>query len=777
MVKKHLSLLKNNTKKGIFMLIQNFSEVIRGNKTINTKSDLVVVGGGLAGLCCAIAAARDGISVTLVQDRPVLGGNASSEVRLWTLGATSHMGNNNRWSREGGIIDEILVENMYRNKEGNTLIFDTILLEKVINEKNITLLLNTSVYEVKKSDPITISQVIGFCSQNSTTYELNADLFCDASGDGIVGFQAGAAFRMGAETVEEFGEKFAPDISYGELLGHTIYFYSKNVGTPVKYVAPEFALKDITKIPRYKALNEKDFGCRLWWLEYGGRRDTIHESEDIKWELWKVVYGVWDYIKNSGEFPDSENLTLEWVGTIPGKRESRRFEGLYMIKQQDLVNQVQFDDAVSFGGWAVDLHPSDGVYDSKPGCTQYHSKGIYQIPLRTMISKNISNLFLAGRIISATHVAFGSTRVMATAALSGQAVGYGAAQCIKNKILPADLLEEKQIKKLQQTLSLNGQSIPGVAIEQKDNLVASSKISTSTNFKLDSLKPNGDWFNLSTGVAQLLPLETNTKYNYTFSFSAAKATSVQIELRLSERTGSYTPDVILESKSIDLVQGEQEITFSFATVLTEKQYVFITFLSNDLVSVRRSEQRLTGLVSVFNGVNKAVNNNGKQVPPDNIGIDSFEFWIPQRRPNGQNLAFSVSPAIELYSEENVCNGFVRPYLRTNAWAANLDDSQPKITFEWDMVKEINSIKLFFDTDYDHAMESSLYGHLESVMPFCAKSYKISDQKGTVIYETKENHQTINTIVLSESIKTNKLTIDFEPLSKDIPVSVFEVFIA
>lgn len=759
------------------MLVENFSQVTRGNKTISTQSDLVVIGGGLAGLCCAIAAARDGITVTLVQDRPVLGGNASSEVRLWTLGATSHMGNNNRWSREGGIIDEILVENMYRNKEGNTLIFDTILLEKVVVEKNITLLLNTSVYDVKKSDQTTISQVIGFCSQNSTTYELNADLFCDASGDGIVGFQAGAAFRMGAETVEEFGEKFAPDIAYGELLGHTIYFYSKNVGAPVKYVAPEFALKDITKIPRYKVLNDKDFGCRLWWLEYGGRRDTIHESEDIKWELWKVVYGVWDYIKNSGDFPDAENLTLEWVGTIPGKRESRRFEGLYMIKQQDLVNQVEFDDAVSFGGWAVDLHPSDGVYDSKPGCTQYHSKGIYQIPLRTMISKNITNLFLGGRVISATHVAFGSTRVMATTALSGQAVGYGAAQCIKNKILPAQLLEKNQIRKLQQTLSINGQSIPGIAIDKAFNLATSANISTSTNFKLDSLKPNGDWFNLSTGVAQLLPLEANTKYNYSFSLSAKQATTIQVELRICENTGHYTPDVILDSKQIELVEGEQQVEFSFKTVLMEKQYAFITFLTNEAVSIRRTEQRSTGLISVYNGVNKAVNNNGKQSPPDNIGIDAFEFWIPQRRPNGQNLAFSISPSIELYDSANLCNGFVRPYLGTNAWAAALNDAQPVITLEWDTEKEINSIKLFFDTDYDHAMESSLMGHPESVMPFCARSYKIYDQNGTAVYETTANHQTINTIVFAESIHTNKLTIAFEPLTGVIPVSLFEIFIA
>ncbi len=210
-------------------------------KTIESQSDLVVVGGGLAGVCCAITAARAGIAVTLIQDRPVLGGNSSSEVRLWVLGATSHMGNNNRWAREGGVNDEILVENMYRNREGNSLIFDTILLEKVVKEPNITLLLNTAVYEVEKADADTIAGVTAFCSQNSTRYVVRAPLFCDASGDGVVGFLAGAAFRMGAESQAEFGEKFAPDEAYGELLGHSIYFYSKDVGTPVRFVPPSFA--------------------------------------------------------------------------------------------------------------------------------------------------------------------------------------------------------------------------------------------------------------------------------------------------------------------------------------------------------------------------------------------------------------------------------------------------------------------------------------------------------------------------------------------------------
>lgn len=758
------------------MLVKDFDVNLRSNKTVVITADLVIVGGGMAGVCAAISAARDGISVTLIQDRPVLGGNASSEVRLWILGATSHMGNNNRWAREGGIIDEILVENMYRNKEGNTLIFDTILLEKVINEKNIILLLNTSVYEVFKSNASTISELSAFCSQNSTAYRLKGRLFCDTSGDGIVGFQAGAAFRMGAETVEEFGEKFAPDIAYGELLGHTIYFYSKDAGKPIKYVAPEFALKDITKIPRYKDISATSQGCRLWWLEYGGRKDTIHESEDIKMELWKVVYGVWDYIKNSSNFPDAENLTLEWVGTIPGKRESRRFEGLYMMKQQDIIEQRLFDDAVAFGGWAVDLHPADGVYDSKPGCTQYHSKGIYQIPLRSLISKNITNLFIGGRIMSATHVAFGTTRVMATTAHCGQSIGYGAAQCIKNDLLPSDLIEKKQITQLQQTLNLNGQSIPGVPINQDGNLVRNAIITTSSSLSLSSLLDGGAWCLLDMGVAQLLPLVAGINYNYSFCFSSKKNTSVQVQLRICENTGHYTPDVILKSIEIQLEEGEQEVNFSFDATLETNQYAFITFLKNEDVLIRTSEQRFTGIMSLFNGENKAVNNNGKQIPPDNVGIDAFEFWIPQRRPEGHNLAFSISPVLEIYNKDNLCNGFVRPYLGTNAWAANLNDEHPKITMKWVTVQSIKSIKLFFDTDYDHAMESSLYGHPESVMPFCVKHFKIKDQQGNVIFEEVDNHQTIVSILLPETINTNMLSIEFDSYKKNIPVSLFEIFI-
>lgn len=740
------------------------------------RADFAVVGGGLSGTCAAITAARKGISVILIQDRPVLGGNASSEVRLWVLGATSHMGNNNRWAREGGVIDEILVENTFRNPEGNTVLFDTILLEKVLNEPNITLLLNASVYAVSKSTDDRVEEVHAFCSQNSTEYNVRATWFCDASGDGILAFLAGAAFRMGAESESEFGEKFAPSEAYGELLGHTIYFYSKDTGRPVKYVPPAYALKDIADIPRYKSFKADEFGCKLWWIEYGGRLDTVHETEKIKWELWKVVYGVWDYIKNSGAFPEAENLTLEWVGNIPGKRESRRFEGEYMLRQQDIVEQKTFDDAVAYGGWSIDLHPADGVFSEKPGCNQWHSKGIYSIPFRCYYNRNIANLFFAGRIMSATHVAFGSTRVMGTAAHGGQAVGMAAALAVKNCWAQDDFSKKEAVELLQQELLRTGHHIPGLRLNGNNNLTSTAEISASSELVLTNLPFDGSWIDLKFSSAQMLPVAPGELPQITLMVQAAEPTSLEVQLRISSKPFNHTPDTTIETQTIELEEGRQEINLRFDYKADGPRYVFVCLMKQPGVSVRSSNGLVTGLLTVFNKVNKAVSNYGKQTPLEDIGVDTFEFWCPHRRPEGKNFGFKLTPGIRLFSPQNINNGVFRPTVSPNAWVAAKEDPHPKLMFTWKVPQTISEITIALDTDYDHPMESSLMGHPESAMPYCVNRYRICNNKGEMVYEMNNNHQTINTIKFEKPLVTRKLVIEpFHP-SGDAQASIFEVVI-
>lgn len=762
----------------------------RSPKNTVLNSDLVVVGGGLSGLCAAITAARAGINVTLVSDRPVLGGNSSSEVRLWVLGATSHMGNNNRWAREGGVLDELLVENMYRNPDSNPLIFDTILLEKVVSESKITLLLNTAVYDLEKSDQDTISKAYAFCSQNSTRYELVAPLFCDASGDGILGFLAGAAFRMGAEAQEEFGEKFAPSKAYGELLGHSLYFYSKDVGKPIQFVAPSFAHDVTQKVPKFRSFNTQEFGCKLWWIEYGGRLDTVHDTETIKWELWKVVYGVWDYIKNSGKFPDAENLTLEWVGHIPGKRESRRFEGDYMLIQQDIVEQRAHYDDVAFGGWSIDLHPADGVFSEKDisSCNQWHAKGIYGIPYRCYYSRNIRNLFIAGRIISASHVAFGSSRVMATSAHGGQAVGMAAKLCTEHGLLPRELGEPQYIQLLQQELLKTGQHIPNLHLQDAEDLVQKAQILASSELHLEEILPAGEPQPMPFALAQMLPLQFGAQQaplQLVIHPYADAETELEVELRVSSKMDNHTPDVILAKQMISLQPGRNCVPLSFSLqehpLLAKNQpnallqaYGFLTIQKNEQVKLQFSEQRITGILTVFNAINKAVSNYGKQEPQEDIGVDAFEFWCPQRRPAGKNLALKFDPPLAAFAAENIRNGLQRPTNQPNAWVADPQDEKPALTLRWEEPQSIQQVVLHFDTDFDHPMETVLMAHPENEMPFCVKKVRVWNDRDELVAEIVDNHQSQRKIDFAEAVYTQELRIEVEHPSELVPAALLEV---
>lgn len=713
-------------------------------KTAIHSADLVIGGGGLAGVCAAISAAREGISVCLIQDRPVLGGNASSEVRLWALGATSHMGNNNRYARESGIMGELLEENLYRNKEGNPVIFDMILLDKVKQEPNICLFLNTAILNVeinKEQEKNSIRSISAFNAINETFYSFEAPLFCDCTGDGIIGHLAGASYRIGAEDAAEFDEKMAPDDSFGKKLGHSIYFYTKKTDKPVEFTAPSFALEDITEIPRYKRLSSNLNGCDLWWLEWGGRLDTIRDSEAIKWELWKIVWGVWDYIKNSAEFNDADHLTLEWVGTIPGKRESRRFVGDYMLTQKDIVEQVDHYDAISFGGWSIDLHPADGVYSKHDGCRQFHSKGIYTIPYRTMISDDVSNLFLGGRLISASHVAFGSTRVMCTCGQNGQVLGTAAALCVKSELTPKDLSSQQNIPTLQQSLMSKGFYIPRYPSRQ--HLCAT--VASSSTLALTNNDGNSRLKTLTESCAIMLPLKQGERLPaIKLQLDVEKSTHLEAALLLSDKSHNHTPEHQVAGIKIAVQDGQHSVELNFDYTADADRYVFIKLAENWNIALLNSELELPGLMTLYNTVNPKVAKRSRQIADGDWGVDEFDFWLPKRRPEKLMPNFSLAFALDAYSAANVINGYNRPASHVNAWVPSTDDQQPELTLTLTQPTALSHITLVFDNDFDHPMETSQWGHDEKVAPNCVKDYELYID-GQLHYTKQGNYLSVNII--------------------------------
>ncbi len=747
-------------------------------KKINKKEcvlscDLAIVGGGLAGICAAITAARGGISVILVHDRPVLGGNASSEVRLWALGATSHMGNNNRWSREGGVIDELLTENLYRNPEGNPVIFDTVLLDKVLLEKNITLLLNTATYNCTMNSASSIKNILAFNSQNETEYIINSHLFCDCSGDGILGFLSNAKFIMG-KSDNDIQDKLNYPESFGELLGSSIFFYTKDTGTPVKYIAPSFALKDISKLKRLNRISTNTQGCDYWWLEWSGTQNTIYDSEKIKYELWKIIYGIWDYIKNSGKFSDAETLTLEWVGTIPGKRESRRFIGDYLLTQADLVEQRHFHDVVSFGGWAIDHHPSDGVYSDYDPCYQWHTKGIYEIPYRCMYSKNIDNLFISGRLISTSRAAFGGTRVMLTCAHNAQAVAVAAIICKQKNITPKDITNNiKLVHRLQQHLLRKGQYIPSISSYDKTiNKALTATIQTSSEYVFTGFKPNANFASLTYSTALVIPFSAGKIPTFTLFLNAKKTSTMEVHIRIPAKEKNFTPEITLEKISIQVSKKTHQCFIKTNTILTKDTYVFLCIMKNPDIDIQYSNDLLTGITTVHNKFNKKVAKSAVQNPPKNIGIDSFEFWTPYRRPYAKNIAISFSKPLSIFSKDHLTNGLHRPIIKSNSWVASTNDSSPSITLSWDSKQNLKTMLLFFDTDFDFSMESVQMQHPERVLPFCVSNYKVyNNDTNEVLVSVENNYQARNQI--SFTTYTKSIRIECKT-PNNAPVALFGI---
>lgn len=416
-------------------------------RTLHYNTDLCIVGGGMAGLCCAIAAARHDIRVVLVHDRPILGGNASSEIRMWICGA------HGRDNRETGILEEILLENFYQNPSLKYPIWDSVLYEKAMAEKNITLLLNTSCLDAA-TDGSKILRIRGWQSNAETFHEISAAYFADCSGDSILAPLTGAAHMYGREAKSDFGETIPPDISDRKTMGMSCIFQIRETDHKVNFTPPSWAYVYETDSELPHTVHNKD--DNYWWIELGGEWDCIHDTDRCRDELLKICYGVWDHMKNRGDH-DVDNWELEWIGFLPGKRESRRYIGKYIVTQNDVEAEGHFPDIVAYAGWSMDDHFPGGFYYREGHPTIYHpAPQPWGLPLRCMIARDIENLVFAGRNISVTHAALSSSLVMGTCSILGQALGTAVAQAIHSGCA----VENVDIKELQATLMADDCYIP-----------------------------------------------------------------------------------------------------------------------------------------------------------------------------------------------------------------------------------------------------------------------------------------------------------------------------
>jgi hypothetical protein len=465
------------------------SDPIPPNPNIRTASlttEVLVAGGGISGVVCALSAARNGARVILCQDRPVLGGNASSEIRMHMVGANTMRPCQDLAlePRESGIVEEIRLANAVRNAQRSPSMFDFILYEKCRAEPNLTLMLNTTIKGATVVNQL-ITQVEAWRLSTEDRFEITAQVFVDCTGDSILAAAAGAAYLEGREGKAQFGESLAQSEPDHKRLGSTLLFMARKHDRPMPFTAPVWARKfcedDLRLRPH--ATGDVDYGLEygFWWIEWGGDLDTIRDNEKVRDELLAIVMGIWDHIKNSGEH-HADHWALDWFGAVPGKRESRRLIGRHILTETDVLKSVKHPDAIAYGGWPIDLHPPEGVdRPGEPPCVQHPVPWIYDIPLGCCIARDLDNLMFAGRNLSATHVAFASTRVMATCGVVGEGVGMTAALAIKSKITPGVLhADPVMVQKVQQRLLAQDVFLIGQSLHDNADLAVHATITASS---------------------------------------------------------------------------------------------------------------------------------------------------------------------------------------------------------------------------------------------------------------------------------------------------------
>ena len=788
-------------------------------KTVIEIYDIVVCGGGLAGFCAAVSAARGGASVALVHDRPVLGGNASSEIRVTVHGSAAF----HAYARETGILSELLIEERSRNHEEinengwTNSVFDQVLYDLAMRTPGLTLHLNTAVIDVLLGDgeesalaeipsrplPETnegwyhraacarhrrISAVVGCVANAEVRLILRAKSFIDCTGDGLVADLAGCGWRMGSESRGQTGEIHAPEAASTDTMGNSIHIRARDIGRPAPFVPPPWA-KAISSGDFFHKQGRSLYDMRggFWWIEIGMPWHTIHDNGTIRHELTAWALAIWDWMKNHDETTKhrAANYALDWIGQVPGKRESRRIDGLYQFTEHDIQANSAHADEIAFGGWFVDLHTPGGLLaeNSEPAASEgyrldsdYAAKsyvGPYGVPLRSCIARDVENLLLAGRCLSATHAALGTVRVMATTALIGQAVGTGAALALKKNLPLAGLTEAGLITELRQTLLRDGCFLPNSSNEDAGDLARSASATASSEALSHGLGPNDFWnsgglgrnpskgaWSLAKAGAQWIAVSGGRIDSLAVCLDNDTGSEQCVRARLvrASHIWDYKRDLPVIASAELVAPCSANCWVEWPVMLTgiADGYVRLDLEAVDPAHApgwRISKGILPGQVA------------GMEMSPTRL----------RRMESGVTLGFRITPAQNVYSANGVLTGVTRPYRATNLWRSDPGQPMPQwLQLSWPAPQSFRRIEITF--------AGHLLRELHATPPFfrdpqTVRDYAIEgwvDGAWRTLHSENGNYQRHRRHDLAEAVSTDRLRVVVHATNGDASAAIYEV---
>lgn len=722
--------------------------------------DVIVVGGGPSGVPAALAASRLGMKTALIQNRPVLGGNASVELGVPIQGAAMVKG----FARESGICEEL---NRLKTRYGFSQWTGPIELA-LAGETNLTVFLNQHVYDATVDG----SRITGVCAVDTLSGLkscFRAKMFVDCTGDGWVGYYAGADYVMGREAADEYDESHAPAVAdtatmSGCLMGKAFNFGWKDAGEPVPYAAPEW----VPAFPANPEFGRKAYNMNgQWWLEHSNLLDDVWNGEEARDELIRINFGYWDWLKNKWEKKSTAaNARLTMIPIMTARRESRRLLGDVVLNQNDCVAGRLFDDAIGHYGWMLDIHHPEGIYSGEKGAYDFNTHiPMGSIPYRSLYSRNIDNLLMGGRCISVSHVALGTVRVEGQCAVTGQAAGTAAGLCVKHDTTPRGIYKTR-LDELQQTLLRYDQYVPGQKNEDPADAARRAIVTATSSASGDKMTKQAHeksprervmpmhiphWFFFQNGEQKFLGSF------YLNLFSNLKEPT-QLTLRLLEARSMWDREAVSEPKQLGTATATVQpgvngyVRFAF-DVPVETPFFAIYCEPRNAKGVCASPA-----VRGFPG--------------------SVNFWKGR-----DGLVESVKPRLMVYTEPalmlardyepaQAVNGLSRHVgIHANQWRSDPEQPLPQsLTLSWDTPELVDTVQLTFDTDLDANPTFRKY------VPECVSDYTVSVFDGktweTVVDES-DNFQRLRVHKFPQT-RIEKLRLTVTKTHGDPSVRLYEI---